>query len=122
MSESMRDKFNITQRPENERKFTAEQVADALHVSTGYIFTICTLYGIPYEVQREKNVKTALFTYEEMREIKAYVHTKKKTVEYKAPEQIAKAEEHPLVTDKRCLNLNYWPDPTPECFKGGEYD
>ena len=24
---------------------------------------------------------------------------------------------HPLVTDKRCLKLGYWPDVIPDCFK-----
>ena len=30
------------------------------------------------------------------------------------------AKEHPLVTDKRCLNLYYWPDVIPDCFKDME--
>lgn len=24
---------------------------------------------------------------------------------------------HPLVTDERCFNINYWPDPMPKCFE-----
>lgn len=27
------------------------------------------------------------------------------------------ADEHPLVTDKRCLRLNWWPDIVPKCFE-----
>lgn len=25
--------------------------------------------------------------------------------------------EHPLVTDKRCLKMNYWPNIVPKCFE-----
>ena len=39
----------------------------------------------------------------------------------KAEATAAELEEaetlHPLVTDKRCLNFNWWPDVIPECFK-----
>lgn len=26
-------------------------------------------------------------------------------------------KEHPLVTDVRCFNLNWWPDIVPDCYK-----
>ena len=31
-------------------------------------------------------------------------------------ETLESAELHPLVKDKRCLRLSYWPDITPKCF------
>ena len=31
--------------------------------------------------------------------------------------KVDKADEHPLVTDKRCLKLNWWPDIIPKCFE-----
>ena len=33
------------------------------------------------------------------------------------PEKVEKEEDHPLVTDKRCLKMNYWPDPTPKGYE-----
>ena len=32
-------------------------------------------------------------------------------------EKVDKEEEHPLVTDKRCLRMNYWPETVPKCFE-----
>lgn len=29
------------------------------------------------------------------------------------PEKVDKEEDHPLVTDKRCLRMNYWPEMMP---------
>lgn len=29
---------------------------------------------------------------------------------------------HPLVTDEKCFENNYWPDPVPDMFKGDLYD
>ena len=31
--------------------------------------------------------------------------------------KVDKADEHPLVMDKRCLKLNWWPDIIPKCFE-----
>lgn len=33
------------------------------------------------------------------------------------PEKVEKEEDHPLVTDKRCLRMNYWPDTVPKGFE-----
>jgi len=32
-------------------------------------------------------------------------------------ETVEKAENHPLVTDKRCLRMDYWPDTVPKGFE-----
>ena len=33
------------------------------------------------------------------------------------PEKSEQRKKHPLITDPRCFNFNYWPDPIPLCFK-----
>lgn len=119
--DTMKHKYGIAQRPENERRFTTEDVIKALGVSRAFIFNTCTKYGIIYETQLEGNTKRAYFSYENMQEIKHYIGRAKHKSELEL--QAEESEDaHPLVTDKRCLNLNYWPDSVPACFKGGEND
>ena len=31
--------------------------------------------------------------------------------------QCGEETEHPLVTDKRCLKMSYWPNVVPKCFE-----
>ena len=33
---------------------------------------------------------------------------------------VTNEEDHPLVTDKRCFDLNWWPDTVPACFSTWE--
>jgi hypothetical protein len=63
-----------------------------------------------------------LYSYEAFKRIKEHREarlSKKKQifVNERTPEEIAALEDHSLVTDKRCLDLNYWPDVVPVCFK-----
>jgi hypothetical protein len=32
-------------------------------------------------------------------------------------DKVEKEEDHPLVTDKRCLRMSYWPDTVPKGFE-----
>ena len=119
--DEIQKKWGVAQRPEINRKFTTDEVARALGVTTATVSAICSKYGIVNEIVQEKVGRKAYYTYENMREIRAHLHGQAH-VRYTPPALVEKAEEHPLVTDKRCLNFNYWPDTVPKCFKGGEYD
>ena len=66
-------------------------------------------------VQAERNINVLYYPES------TYLQIKNKVEEDRATEATAELEEaetlHPLVTDKRCLNLNWWPDIIPDCFK-----
>ena len=116
--DDMQKKWGVAQRPEIERKFTTEEVARALGVTGATISAICSKYGIIIELT--DHGRKALYTHENLLEIRA--HLGGNQTRYTPPPLVEKAEDHPLVTDERCLRLNYWPDTVPKCFKGGEYD
>ena len=118
--DEMQKKWGVAQRPEIERKFTTEEVAKALGVTGGTVSAICSKYGIIIEIEQNKAGRKAYYTHENLREIRA--HLGGNHMRYTPPPQVEKAEDHPLVTDERCLRLNYWPDTVPKCFEGGEYD
>ena len=47
----------------------------------------------------------------------------KAVAEYKKQEQLQiNMNEHPLVKDKRCFRLGWWPDITPKCFEDLDED
>lgn len=73
-------------------------------------------------------VKYAVYSYHAFMRIKAYHESRmekardKLTVlcQRRLKEDAADLDQHPLVTDKRCLDMNYWPETIPLVFKEDE--
>lgn len=117
--------YNITHEIEEQRFFTTEDIAKMLDCTPSVIRNITSYYHIgSEEMVRDKRVKYAVYSYQAFKKIKWYRERRlakskaKELVLYteRTEEEIAALEDHSLVTDKRCLDLNYWPDVVPSCF------
>ena len=104
--------------------YTTQQVAELAGCSDAHVANLASRYHIYKITQPTLNGKRAYYPKESAEKIieimctareKRLEAAKKKAEQTKA-ENEASAELHPLVTDKRCLNLRYWPDITPKCF------
>ena len=75
------------------------------------------------EIKKKKDETHAcVWSYLDFKRIEKAVQQNKKINAMRRPKNVlySNAQEHPLVTDKRCLNLYYWPDVIPDCFKDME--
>ena len=104
--------------------YTTKQLAELLGTSSSCISNIAIRYNIPKKVLIAEKARVAYFSKESLekfRNILDEMQDKRAKWEQKKTEATAALEEeealHPLVTNKRCLNLNWWPDVVPECFK-----
>ena len=111
-------------RATEENNYTTRQLAELLGTSSSCISNIAIRYSIPKKVLIAEKARVAYFSkesLEQFRNILDEMQDKRAKWEQKKAEATAALEEaealHPLVTDKRCLNLNWWPDVVPECFK-----
>jgi hypothetical protein len=97
-------------------------VADLLDTSTDKIRNIVSYYHIAHDIVQTKSSRAMLLNYDAVRLVKAYYEQRQKAF-VKIPKAAEKPEEetdgadHPLVFDKRCLKLAFWPDVIPDCFK-----
>lgn len=102
------------------KKYTSAELSGALGITPAALYGICKRHGIKYEVVKAEHGKLALYTEEQVRLIKPFAnkrgHYKVQHEKKPLPVILAPAEEHPLVTDERCLDFNYWPDPMPVEF------
>lgn len=121
-----KDKYLYTSKPEVQKIYTTQEIAEYLETTCSVIRNIVSYYHIPRSVVPTENSRAAFYSYDAVREIKEYFEAKKSKerqaiIRQKLLEKELTDEEaetlHPLVTDKRCLNLNWWPDVVPECFK-----
>ena len=123
MSElNIREKWVYTQRPENERKFLASDMANALEV------TLPTFYSLMKKLDLD-NIKkpdgrghnVMYFTHDALARCREELERRENAENAKRETGRAELEaaqaEHPLVTDPRCLKFSYWPDVVPDCFK-----
>ena len=86
---------------------SANQYAKELGIKATDFKSILNRLGI-YSYQglhRSKKINEAVETYKKS-------ITKTKSIPLEVMKKL-----HPLVTDERCFNLNYWPDTEPKCFK-----
>lgn len=113
--------FGIYDKPDVQKIYTAFEIAELLDTSVENVRNIANYYHIEYKVIKRKMI----FDYDAVRLVKerheARLNKKKqqaitKRLE-KTPQETAALEDHSLVTDKRCLDFNYWPDVVPDCFK-----
>jgi predicted transcriptional regulator len=112
-------------RATEENNYTTKQLAELLGISSSCVNNIAIRYNIPKKVLIAERARVAYFSkdsLEKFRNILDEMQDKRSKWEQKKAEATAAELEeaetlHPLVTDKRCLNLNWWPDVVPECFK-----
>ena len=113
--------FGLTQKPETQKMYTVDEIAQYLGCSSLHITNITNYYHIA----SDKTIgRKNLFVYDKVRLIKEYYDARldkmlrKQIAErQKKQEETTVLEDHSLVTDKRCLDFNYWPDVTPVCFQ-----
>lgn len=112
-------------RATEENNYTTRQLAELLGTTSSCISNIAIRYNIPKKVLIAEKARVAYFSkesLEQFRNILDEMQDKRAKWEQKKTEAAAAELEeaetlHPLVTDKRCLNLNWWPDVTPVCFQ-----
>ena len=120
-NEAMREKFNYTQRPENERKFLASDMANALEVTLPTFYSLMKKLDLDSSLEKDaRGHKVLVFTHDALARCREELERRENAENAKRETGRAELEvsqaEHPLVTDPRCLKLNYWPDVTPACF------
>lgn len=115
--------YEIGQKPGQGRQFTTAEAAAALGISEPTVYSIVKVLNLPYDIRRQEHGphRVALFSYEVLKEIELYTKAKSKKQMIKNYTGMRlKAEEHPLVTDERWLNMNDWPEVVPSILRGIE--
>ena len=118
--------FTLTQRPEKQKVYTIQETADLLDTSCDEIRRIVNYYKVKHEIVTTKQSRAIVIDYDSFRLVKEIHEEKEKKKEQakkaaqlkaqKPEEDVTSAEDHPLVKDKRCLKLSWWPDIVPNCF------
>lgn len=125
-----KDKYFYTSKPDVQKVYTTEEVAELLEVSTAIVRSIVVYNNLDQKVLPTDKGRRAYYTYDTFRQIKA-IHENKlkkrnafiKNQQNKQTEtNEADADAHPLVKDKRFLNLSFFPDVIPDCLKELEND
>lgn len=118
-NETIREKFNYTQRPENPRVFLAAEMANALEITLPTFYTLARKLNLDCIKKRDKTGRLVMyFSHNALGICRAELEQREAKKKKNAP-KVAAVElqtEHPLVKDARCLSLNYWPDIMPVCF------
>ena len=119
--------FTLTQRPEKQKVYTIQETADLLDTSCDEIRRIVNYYKVKHEIVTTKQSRAIVIDYDSFRLVKEIHEEKEKKKEQakkaaqlkaqKPEEDTTSAEDHPLVKDKRCLKLSWWPDILPNCFE-----
>lgn len=112
-------------------KWTSAQLMQMLGITQQDINNYRYRLGLEIEYKTTEKGKVALYNFEQYCKIKDYrekLLEHKKLLEQKKmqqkPQDIERQKtleelrrEHPLVTDDRCFNLNWWPEVTPINFE-----
>lgn len=122
------DVTHYTQRPDVQKVYTTQEIADILDTTMNDIGRMVCYYKIPHEIIKTKRSRQIILDYDAYRRVKDLFEEKIRKREEAAKraeirKQIAEketteaAELHPLVTNKDFLKLSVWPDVVPDCFK-----
>ena len=124
--------FTLTQRPDKQKVYTIQETADLLDTSCNEIRRIVNYYKVKHEIVTTKQSRAIVIDYDSFRFVKSVYEKKQKKREdakkaaqlkaQKPEEDITSAEDHPLVKDKRFLELSYFPDVIPNCFEEEEVE
>ena len=121
----MTDAYSLTQKPERDRIYTVHEIAELFECSDNVVRNISFRLDIPHTYITKNKARVTIYPYGSLRLFKNYFNarakkrneTALKKVTLIREEETTGAEDHPLVTDKRWLKLNEWPDTIPDCFK-----
>ena len=110
---------------EVEKLYTVQEIAELCECSCDVVRNVSNRMKIPHEYVTKNGARVSIYPYSSVKIIKAYweeKEKKRKTIALKKislvrEDKVEDSEAHPLVTDKRCLNFNWWPDVVPDCFK-----
>lgn len=107
-------------KPAEQHIFTVQEIADALDCSCDIVRNLANYYHIEHNIVPNSKSRQSMFDYQGFKQIKdIYEQRKNKTkkvIKNAAPAD-ASEEEHPLVKDKRCLKMGFWPETVPSCFE-----
>jgi hypothetical protein len=120
---NIREKWNYTQKPENERKFTFEEMANALDITKSKLYGLIDKLDLDSSYGKNaRGHKVLIFTYEAFRQCAEELERNEAAEKEKKvkPSYEASQAEHPLVTDPRFLKLSFFPDVIPACFQEAE--
>lgn len=109
-----------------EEGYTFREICTTYKVSLGFIqnvikkhaeefqfITTTTKTGKPKHRLTKADCKVMEKYIQALYELKENLHQKKQQEKTPALNLEKLKKEHPLVTDERCFDLNYWPDTTP---------
>ena len=116
-----KDKYLWTQRPDVQKVYTTKEVAQLLDVTEAVVRGIVKQHDLDFSVCSTKNSRAAFYSYDTVRQIKAYhdaivqKQEKYRLDKIKAMQDQSISNEemkalHPLVTDERFFKLSYFPD------------
>jgi len=116
------DLEDMYSKPDTQKIYTTQEVADLLDVSITHVRRIARLSNVEFTFVTMNRARNMVFNYDAVRLMQYYwkknckdrVKVAKKKTE---PEEETDGADHPLVFDKRCLKLAFWPDVIPDCFK-----
>lgn len=91
----------------NRREFTLRDFCNLFNYSEGGMWLLLDRIGVKPIFKQVNGRRKAFYNYEDYLEVKS--HIPKKSIIIKTVED---ANEHPLVTYKHFLDINYWPDVT----------
>ena len=115
---NIREKWNYTQRPDNERRFLASDMANALEVTLPTFYSLMRKLDLDCKMETDhRGRKVWTFGHDALARCREELEQREKKQAPARASYDAVKEEHPLVTDERCLKFNYWPDVVPSCFE-----
>lgn len=115
----MNNPYSATSIPEKQRYFTTKEVCEMAGIGFYSVRNIALRLGIDYEVRPTSNSRAAFYSYIDTQRIIDFANKHKSAAKIKKEIVLTDEEKeaHPLVTDERCLRLNWWPDTVPKCFE-----
>ena len=116
-----REKWVYTQRPENERKFLASDMANALEITLPTFYSLMKKLDLNSSLEKDaRGHKVLVFTHDALARCREELERRESAENAKRETGRAELEaaqaEHPLVTDPNFLKLSYFPETTPACF------
>lgn len=115
----MKGPYSLGSVPEEQRLFTTSEVAKMAGITEAAVRSFVLRFNIEVEISKTKKSRAAFYSWKSTQLIIDLAKRRRKPSEVKKDlvEKKADSSEHPLVTDKRCLDFNYWPDIVPVSFK-----
>ena len=112
--------YSVVSIPEQQRYFTTKEVSEMAEIGFYTVREICKRCGIDYEVRPIRNGRGAFYSWVDTQRIIEEANKNRRVKKKCEPVVVVTDEEkenHPLVTDLRCLKLSWWPETKPKCFE-----